>query len=206
MPNTSRLQIPYPSGTTANDVPTHMQNMANALDSLAVDLQGTLAARPAAGVRGRFYTVAGDSSANNGRRFRDDGTTWVELPQLGAWQTWTPTLSGESGSAYTLTVVSIDNKEYRLSNDLCYLSYAATWRFNGGPATSNYGVLLTLPFSAHSTQGVIAADVQNGPGRALIATNQDQLVVYPSDSTWVVDNFTPGRWVRINGFYRILGA
>jgi hypothetical protein len=90
MGTTSRLALPYPEGTSANDVPKDIKALADAIAPImAVDLQGTLSARPAAGVRGRFYTVAGDSSANNGRRFRDDGTTWVEPPQMGAWQTWT---------------------------------------------------------------------------------------------------------------------
>src|SRR5690606_3476075 len=45
--------------------------------NVALFKEGTLAERPPAGVRGRFYTVKGDSTAaNNGRQFYDNGTEW----------------------------------------------------------------------------------------------------------------------------------
>lgn len=52
---------------------------AAALDAVvALFGQGTANDRPAAGVKGRFYTVVGDSDADqNGRMFYDTGTAWV---------------------------------------------------------------------------------------------------------------------------------
>ncbi|KWW97389.1 hypothetical protein LI90_4361 (plasmid) [Carbonactinospora thermoautotrophica] len=49
------------------------------LDNLvAIDLQGTAAARPAAGIRGRYYFAA-----DTGRLYRDDGTQWIEVGPVG---------------------------------------------------------------------------------------------------------------------------
>jgi hypothetical protein len=38
--------------------------------------EGPLSARPAAGVNGLFYTVEGDTAANNGRQYYDNGVEW----------------------------------------------------------------------------------------------------------------------------------
>jgi microcystin-dependent protein len=76
MPNTTpRLALPYPLGADPPDGAGQIQSLANQLDSLvASDQQGTLAARPAAGVRGRYYFAT-----DAGALYRDDGTAWVSL-------------------------------------------------------------------------------------------------------------------------------
>jgi hypothetical protein len=45
-------------------------------DKMALDVQGTLAARPVAGIRGRYYWATDD---RGGRLSRDDGVTWADL-------------------------------------------------------------------------------------------------------------------------------
>jgi microcystin-dependent protein len=46
----------------------------------AIFLQGTRAARPAAGVVGRYYMVVGDgTAANNGLLFYDNGSSWITV-------------------------------------------------------------------------------------------------------------------------------
>lgn len=82
---TTRWALPYPVGTDIPDVPNWMNQLAVALDNVAMDDQGTLAARPVStgaspGKRGRYYLVTGDPSAvQNGRLYRDNGTGWDEI-------------------------------------------------------------------------------------------------------------------------------
>lgn len=46
-------------------------------ENAAMYAQGTLTARPAAGIEGRFYVVKGDlTTSNNGKLFYDNGTIW----------------------------------------------------------------------------------------------------------------------------------
>lgn len=203
MPNTPRADIPYPSGSQANDFAGDMQDLAEAADTaFALDTQGTFASRPAAGVAGRYYWATDRKTL-----YRDDGTQWYVV-QSQNWNTWDPTITSEPGANWLLTVVTTNHKEFKIVGDLCHISYAATWRLTntGGGTTQSFGVVLSLPLSAKYIQVNISADVQNGPGRAIVGATQDQLTIYPGDSVWQVDNFTPGRWVRIDGYFRILVA
>jgi hypothetical protein len=173
MPTDPRLGIPYPANTDANDVPRDIKAVVDKIGPImAVDLQGTLSARPAAGVRGRYYTVSGDSSANNGRRFRDDGTVWVELPQAAVWQTFIPGLSQISGGP-TPAVVS---NQYRAiytvvgppSGRICIVKFRGVMSQTGSAGPS-YGI--TLPIEPKSAGAWDLADgfgskVQNVAGLA----------------------------------------
>lgn len=72
---TSRLAIPYPSGSDPTNPPADMQRLANALDSVAtVYLENTLANRPAAGTHGRIFYAT-----DTGAAFYDYGTGWTQL-------------------------------------------------------------------------------------------------------------------------------
>jgi hypothetical protein len=73
MLTTTRVGIPYPEGTDANDVPSFMAAMAAQIDSLmAIDKQGNVASRPtAATAPGWMWTDTG-----SGVTSRSDGTTW----------------------------------------------------------------------------------------------------------------------------------
>ncbi len=72
---TTRLALPYPSPSDPNNVPSDLQKLANALDSITADYaSGTAASRPAAGVNGRFY-LATDSGALS----LDNGTAWITI-------------------------------------------------------------------------------------------------------------------------------
>jgi len=72
---TTRLALPYPSPSDPNNVPSDLQKLANALDSITADYaSGTAASRPTAGVNGRFY-LATDSGALS----LDNGTAWTVI-------------------------------------------------------------------------------------------------------------------------------
>ena len=74
MPNTPRLNLPYPLAEDPPDGPTQIGALASQLDSLiASDGQGTLAARPAAGTRGRYYFATDQGSAVPRRRLEPGG-------------------------------------------------------------------------------------------------------------------------------------
>jgi hypothetical protein len=194
MPNTSRLQIPYPSGTTANDVPTHMQQMADSLDSLAVDLQGTLAARPAAGVRGRYYWAT--DSGINGGLYRDNGTVWTRLSPS-PWVTWTPTVTQEPPGSTTVTLDLLDHARYRVENGTCDVSYCAAFKFTG--AGSLYGLRFTLPVTPRWLGGMFVAEAQNDAARCFF-DQANYVTVYPRIN-WITDNVA--RWLRFDGRYEI---
>jgi hypothetical protein len=70
MGTTSIFGFPYPEDSTPNDLHQFFMDLANAIESEMVR-QGTLAARPAAGKRGRFYWATDTKTLS-----RDDGTTW----------------------------------------------------------------------------------------------------------------------------------
>jgi Concanavalin A-like lectin/glucanases superfamily len=71
--STSRLALPYPTPTDSVDVPRDVQALANNLDPKAsIFAQGTAAARPAAGIAGRFYYAT-----DTGVLSYDSGTDWI---------------------------------------------------------------------------------------------------------------------------------
>lgn len=79
---TARWALPYPVGTDTPDIPNWMNQLAVALDNVAMDDQGTLAARPVStvgspGKRGRYYYAT-----DTVQLFRDYGTGWDEI-QIG---------------------------------------------------------------------------------------------------------------------------
>lgn len=73
MPSTPRLGLQYPAGSdNVSGGPAVIQANATTLDSkAAVFLQGTAAARPAAGTQGRFYY-----ETDTGLLKYDDGSNW----------------------------------------------------------------------------------------------------------------------------------
>ena len=77
MPETTdRLDLPVPVDEDAADVPHDLVALANRLDAIAAIYdQGTLAARPAAGIRGRLYF-----ETDTGQVSLDNGSAWVTLP------------------------------------------------------------------------------------------------------------------------------
>ncbi len=70
---TTRLALPYPSPSDPNNVPSDLQKLANALDSITADYaSGTAATRPTAGINGRFYLAT-----DTGTLSLDNGTAWT---------------------------------------------------------------------------------------------------------------------------------
>ena len=76
MPATeTRTGIPYPLADDTVDVPRDVKAVADKLETdMAIDVQGTIAARPAAGKRGRYYFAT-----DQGVVYRDDGTAWAAI-------------------------------------------------------------------------------------------------------------------------------
>ncbi len=70
------------SWTATTDPFTRAQMTADHLaigELAAIDRQGTLAARPAAGIRGTYY-----AATDTGQLFRDNGASWTEVPTYAA--------------------------------------------------------------------------------------------------------------------------
>lgn len=75
---TTRLGIPKPLASESPNGPAQIGAVADALDNAAIDLaEGTLAARPAPAIRGRWY-YANDVAI----LYRDSGSTWRSLQQM----------------------------------------------------------------------------------------------------------------------------
>lgn len=79
MATTPRWGLRYPQGPDVPDVALWMSRLATDLDGVAMDDQGTLAARPVStvqnpGKRGRSYYAT-----DTGQLFRDHGTGWTEV-------------------------------------------------------------------------------------------------------------------------------
>lgn len=77
---TPRLGLPYPEGSDSADVPRDVRALAQAVDSAAFFSQGMLAARPPAGVQGRFYRAQ-----DTGALYLDTGAAWVQVGQSQWW-------------------------------------------------------------------------------------------------------------------------
>jgi hypothetical protein len=74
----ARLGIQRWSAGTDTFTRQQMDDAHRLLDSLtAIDVQGTMAARPAASIRGRYYWVSDPADTTNDLTlWRDDGSTW----------------------------------------------------------------------------------------------------------------------------------
>src|SRR5262245_59117871 len=74
--STSRWGLPFPELSDVADVPGAMQDLAEALDDVAMDDQGAIDSRPAAATaKSGAYYYATDTT----EFFRSDGTSWVPI-------------------------------------------------------------------------------------------------------------------------------
>ena len=129
---TPRLLLPIPDEDDPADVPVDLTKLATALDSggsgsipggVAYDNQGSISARPAAGVRGRYYFAT-----DNGQLARDTGTAWIPIiPAV------TPTLPLNPivGQEAYWAIVDPYTNIYALWHMRC--QSANLWGFVGGP-------------------------------------------------------------------------
>lgn len=74
MPNTPRLNLPYPPPTATADVPRDVEALALALDSVSMFGWGDLAERPAPGTEGRRYFAVDER-----REYLDIGAEWIPI-------------------------------------------------------------------------------------------------------------------------------
>jgi hypothetical protein len=142
---TSRLALPYPIPDDSVDVPRDVQALAAKLDpSVAVDTQGTFAARPAAAVSGRYYYATDAATL-----YRDTGTAWVPvgpLPKVttlpvtaadGQQVIWTPNYSTMNASNlphWHMIFNSGDGNWYYLGGAAAHTLSIGAWTY--APTTS----------------------------------------------------------------------
>lgn len=109
-------------------------------DLAAMDMQGTLANRPAASAanRGLFYTVVGDATAaNNGKMYRSDGTGWLAIfsGQVAAADI---TYAGSTNLASTNVEAALDELDAEKVRGVVGITVATT--APTGPATNDLWV------------------------------------------------------------------
>jgi hypothetical protein len=229
MPTDPRLGIPYPANTDANDVPRDIKAVVDKIGPLmAVDLQGSLSARPAAGVRGRYYNATDDSL------FRDDGTLWVRLTPA-PWKNFSSSPSRlQNGGGTTVTTTALvwtgtpvvryrnlprDRVEYEMSG---LAALTGSQQFVGieftaptamGPLTypgdgdcfndstrvvADSGLIAVYPTGGYLAAAYLAAMVNNNWTAAQAAANLGPTV---RPGQWPVDDF--GRSFRVHGYYSV---
>jgi hypothetical protein len=225
-----RLGIPYPEGNVANDVPKDIKAVVDKIGPImAVDMQGTLAQRPAAGVRGRFYNATDDSL------FRDDGSQWVRLTS-GAWKSFSATpLRLQNGGGTTVSTVTFQWSgtpiaRYRLmpGNRVEYL-INGLGHLSGTPTNAFVGIEWTAPTSMEANIDFVGqGDIFNDTARVVAQAGIGVIAAYPTGGylagsylgdmvgnnrtayqTYAATGWNAGRWpidnfdraVRIQGFY-----
>jgi hypothetical protein len=160
-PNTTRLGIPQYEDSEPAAFSTQVNAISKKVDEKAVTwLEGTLAARPAAGVKGRLYFVVGDATeANNGLLFQDTGTEWREIntvrqsPQATPQQTivsW-----GRISSEGAIEAGSGDFTVTKAGTGL----YEVKW--SKAKSSGNYAVVVT-PYNAFGYLAVADSITVNG--------------------------------------------
>jgi hypothetical protein len=138
---TSRLALPYPIPDDSVDVPRDVQALAAKLDpSVAVDTQGTFAARPAAAVSGRYYYATDAATL-----YRDTGTAWVPvgpLPKVttlpvvaadGQQVIWTPNYSTIGAWTYSPAASTVNKADPQVKfsgNSYLVLPASGVWRYS----------------------------------------------------------------------------
>ncbi len=179
MGTTSRLELPYPDDGTSNDVPAHIKALADKIGPImAVDLQGTFANRPPAGVRGRTHW-----STDKKILARDDGTVWRVI-----YQDWTDYAvggyafdgnnTGLNWLGFDFVADSGNSARYSIVGRSCHVSVTQLIEPTVG---SGFSWALTLPVPARTQGAVGNALVQNVAGVALIVPNS-KLIAGPSPS------------------------
>jgi hypothetical protein len=152
---TTRLGLPYPTGTDTPDVPRDVKALTDKLDpNVALDLHGTLGARPAAGLIGRYYT---DDAT--GFTYRDNGTAWVPLnaaaPGISGAFPSTPYDGQEVAVVIDATAGVCWRFKYRAASASAY-----KWEFVGGPPLLACDSPITnYPLSQVATPAVCSPNV-----------------------------------------------
>jgi hypothetical protein len=95
MAKTSRWGHPYPELGGTADVPADVKALAESVDDMAKDNQGTKAARPVAGFKGRYYFATDEAVL-----YRDTGTEWKAVNNIA----WYPPCSVNAEESRTNTV------------------------------------------------------------------------------------------------------
>jgi len=195
---TTRLALPYPSPSDPNNVPSDLQKLANALDSITADYaSGTAASRPTAGVNGRFY-LATDTGALS----LDNGTAWTtinaslaallqnkgDLFVASAASTATRLAAGADGQALVARAAATNGVDYelQLGQPMNLAGTGSPTRFVGGtvsgpPATGAFAV---GDFVVTQAGTVCICTAAGTPGTWVLVSPETQTILAPG-AGWV---------------------
>lgn len=180
---TTRLALPYPLGTDANNVPADMQKLANAIDGVAtVFVQNTFANRPAAAVQGRIFAATDTSNV-----YYDTGTAWIQLninSAAAAIQAKGDLLVGTGAGAFTRLPAGSDGQ---MLSPLATASTGMQW------AANPLGLPLGLTGVTSPTR-YVGATASGKPTTGTYAIGD--FVIAQDGPVWVCTAAgTPGTWV-----------
>lgn len=132
--NTSRLALPIPDSTDNESLfPGVNSTQMTTLDNAVLYSEGTLAARPAAAIKGRIY-----KATDTGVYSWDNGSAWLTMdigPSRGAANIAT----SQSTSSTTFTTLATPDQVTGIvlpTNGLIAVSYQATWQESVSGAAS----------------------------------------------------------------------
>lgn len=188
---TPRLSLPYPVGTDTPDVPRDMLALATQLDGYtAWDLHGTLAARPAAGTVGRYYTD------ENGITYRDSGSAWqpiggalaIPWTALPFAANWTNLGSGYDPCQYARTI-----------SGFTLLRGVAQWTGAAGGSNVNIAV---LPVGIRPSTSIWVWALIGAAGTYRVEShNSDGGVYFSGPFAAGQPVFPAGGWVSLAGLW-----
>jgi hypothetical protein len=164
-PNTGRAGLPTLLEADTPDVPRDHNALANALDGIiAMDLQGLLAARPAAAIRGRYFWAT-----DVGIMYRDDGAAWTAInPATAQTMLDAPGQVLQEGVMSGGAVTRIDPATVRVSAGSAWIDGDAIAGFGSG----------RYPVSWPQT------DITGIPAEAGVANRVDQIIVQLTGSAF----------------------
>lgn len=202
MATTPRWALRYPVGSDVPDVPLWMQRLATDLDGVAMDDQGLLAARPAAGQAGRYYHAVDDTTAGpNGTLARDNGAAWINVMQAPTAPPPTDPAANVAGlrTLGTGAQQAAAGNDPRLSDQRTPSNSSVTWaKLAAGLVGSGASTLAAGDDARFATIPKVVRSATK-PYPSVVGMTW----IYPADANgrlWVMRwNATDSRWERVGG-------
>ncbi|GIF08646.1 hypothetical protein [Actinoplanes siamensis] len=203
MPNTANLSLPYPSLSSAPNVPQDIQNLAAALDA---KVGGVILCTSATRPTGRHGAVIYETDTRTFRLY--DGTNWLRLSMVNE------STSGRVNEPTDITGISSTSPT--AGTPVCGLSFTAppsgaVYVTVGGRIESSSGGNETrLGFEIRAGNAIGSGTVTLGPDftRALTvgtAVNTSQPAVLNASLRYPVD-LTPGTVYNVRTMHWVTGA
>jgi hypothetical protein len=164
---TTRLGLPYPFTSDANNVPASMQALAMRIDAIIpLGGIGVLASRPTVGNAGFTYfaTDVANLAGTLGVYYEDNGTAWIPLnPAIAIGATPTNSAVGDSATQGVSTLAArADHKHGRET----FAGSGSNWGTSTNPARSDHYHQLDGGRAYATNPGSISTS-----GAAAVATN-----------------------------------